>query len=407
MGASVIIKMFITRNREVFAHGLVANMISSMGDLLAGATLGFMTNTLALLPGLMVLIPPAIGMRGNIFGALGSRLGTAMHIGTFEMTIKKGSVLRQNIEASIFLTMIISLLMGLFAKLITDLMGFPSISVWDFIFISVLGGMLAGFVLIFINILVAYIGFKKGWDIDNFSAPIITAAGDIVTLPMLFLSAIIVLNFPEVIITLFSILFIILTLVVSFFAAKSKEELMRRILIECIPVLILCILLDIGAGMTIEHKLEELVAFPAILVMIPPFLEDANALGGILTARLASMLHMGLIKPRRIPGRIEIENFAIILILSLWVFTLVGISSHFVAELLGLSSPGLWAMLLISLLAGLLTILVLVIISYYIATLTFRFSLDPDNHSIPLTSSAIDFVGAFFLMETLLLIGIA
>jgi mgtE-like transporter len=406
MGARVIIRAFITRNREVFAHGLVANMISSIGDLLAGATLGFMTNTLALLPGLMVLIPPAIGMRGNIFGALGSRLGTAMHIGTFEMTVKKGSVLRQNLEASIFLTMIISLLMGVFAKLITDLMGFPSISIWTFIFISVLGGVLAGFVLIFVNIFVAYIGFKKGWDIDNFSAPIITAAGDIVTLPMLFLSAIIVLSFPEVIITLFSVLFIIATFITLIFAARSKEELARRILIESIPVLSLCAILDIGAGMTIEHRLEELVTFPALLVMIPPFLEDANALGGILTSRLASMLHVGLIKPRKIPGGLEIENFAIILILSLWVFTLVGISSHLVALLLGLSSPGIWVIILISLVAGFLTVAVLTVISYYIATLTFHFSLDPDNHSIPLTSSAIDFVGAIFLMEALFLIGV-
>jgi len=406
MGARVIIKAFITRNREVFAHGLVANMISSIGDLLAGATLGFMTNTLALLPGLMVLIPPAIGMRGNIFGALGSRLGTAMHIGTFEMTVRKGSVLRQNLESSIFLTMIISLLMGVFAKLIIDLMGFPSISIWAFIFISVLGGVLAGFVLIFVNIFVAYIGFKKGWDIDNFSAPIITAAGDIVTLPMLFLSAIIVLSSPEVIVFLFSVLFIIATFISLIFTVRSKEELTKRILIESIPVLSLCAILDIGAGLTIEHKLEELVTFPALLVMIPPFLEDANALGGILTSRLASMLHIGLIKPRKIPGGVEIENFAIILILSLWVFTLVGISSHLVALLLGLSSPGIWVMILISLLAGFLTIVALTIISYYIATLTFHFSLDPDNHSIPLTSSAIDFIGAIFLMEALFLIGV-
>ncbi|MCQ5375886.1 MAG: magnesium transporter, partial [Methanomassiliicoccales archaeon] len=145
---------------------------------------------------------------------------------------------------------------------------------------------------------------------------------------------------------------------------------------------------------------------PALLVMIPPFLEDANALGGILTSRLASMLHIGLIKPRKIPGGIEIENFAIILILSLWVFTLVGISSHLVALLLGLSSPGIWVMILISLLAGFLTIVALTVISYYIATLTFHFSLDPDNHSIPLTSSAIDFIGAIFLMEALFLIGV-
>ncbi len=82
---------FLGRNKSVFTLGFIGLIISSVGDLAAGATLGFMTDTLALLPGLMVLIPPAIGMRGNIFGALGSRLGTSMHVGTFELSLKRAA----------------------------------------------------------------------------------------------------------------------------------------------------------------------------------------------------------------------------------------------------------------------------------------------------------------------------
>jgi len=55
-------------------QALAALLVSSAGDLLAGVTLGAISDTLALLPGLLVLVPAAIGMRGNIFGALGSRL---------------------------------------------------------------------------------------------------------------------------------------------------------------------------------------------------------------------------------------------------------------------------------------------------------------------------------------------
>ena len=39
-----------------------------------------------MLPGLIVLVPAAIGMRGNVFGALGSRLGTQIHAGTFRLS---------------------------------------------------------------------------------------------------------------------------------------------------------------------------------------------------------------------------------------------------------------------------------------------------------------------------------
>jgi len=39
------------------------------------------------------------------------------------------------------------------------------------------------------------------------------------------------------------------------------------------------------------------------------------------------------------------------------------------------------------------------------AVFTFKFNLDPDDHSIPITSSAIDFVGAIFFIAVVVLIG--
>src|SRR5438067_11837086 len=81
-------------------QGLAALLVSSGGDLLAGLTLGAITGTLADLPGLLVLVPAAIGMRGNIFGALGSRLGTASHAGKFSLSSRIETVVGQNIGPS-------------------------------------------------------------------------------------------------------------------------------------------------------------------------------------------------------------------------------------------------------------------------------------------------------------------
>lgn len=398
---------FFSRNRSVFTLGLVALMISSMGDLLAGATLGSMTEALKALPGLMILITPAIGMRGNVFGALGSRLGTAMHIGTFEMSTKKGSLLRSNMESSLLLTLVMSVIMGILASIVATALGSRDIRVEMLVFISVLGGMLAGFVLIFINILVAYLGFKRNWDIDNISAPLITAAGDIVTLPMLFLAAIVVLNSPDLAIQVFAVLFVAATAFLTYRALFNGHGEARRIFVHSSPILIICIMLDIIAGVTIDQQLEGLVALPALLVLIPPFLEDANALGGILTSRFSSLLHMGILKPNRFPGKVAMENFAIIYLFSMWVFTLVGISTYAVALLLELGTPPLWEVVLLSITAGLVTVTALNIISYYVSVFTFRMRLDPDDHSIPLTSSAIDSVGAIALMSFIIIFGLA
>jgi mgtE-like transporter len=402
---------FFGRNKNVFTLGFIGLVISSVGDLAAGATLGFMTDTLALLPGLMILIPPAIGMRGNIFGALGSRLGTAMHVGTFELSLKRGSMLRQNLVASLLLTMVMSFLMGAMAKFISVALGVNSISIEDFVFISVLGGALAGGVIVLINILVASVGYRRGWDIDNISAPIITAAGDIVTLPMLFIAALIVTgslgSVMHSYIQVFSILFLAVSVYLAYRAYKMKKSETKRIIIQSAPVLLICIILDIAAGLTIENQIEGLVTLPALLVLIPPFLEDANALGGILTSRLSSMLHMGTLEPTRAPNRTTWENFAIIYIFSLWVFTLVGVTSYFVAVILGLGAPSLLQMVVLSLAAGLITVTILNLIAYYVAIYAYKFGLDPDDHSIPLTSSAIDAVGAISLMVMIVLLNLA
>jgi mgtE-like transporter len=108
-----------------------------------------------------------------------------------------------------------------------------------------------------------------------------------------------------------------------------------------------------------------------------------------------------------VPGKVALENFAIIYIFALWVFILVGVSSYAVAVLLNLGTPSQGQMVLLTLVAGLVTVTVLNLVSYYVAVLTFRLSLDPDDHSIPLTSSAIDSIGAISLMVFIVVFGLA
>ncbi|MFA5300599.1 MAG: magnesium transporter, partial [Lutibacter sp.] len=76
-------------------------------------------------------------------------------------------------------------------------------------------------------------------------------------------------------------------------------------------------------------------------------------------------------------------------------------------QLLGLSSPHLLELVALSLLAGMITVTILNLISYYVATVAFRYAMDPDDHSIPFTSSSIDFIGAGALMVCIVLLGIA
>ena len=55
------------------------------------------------------------------------------------------------------------------------------------------------------------------------------------------------------------------------------------------------------AGLTIEKRFESFLVYPALLVLVPPFLEDSGALGGILSARVSTKLHLGTL----VPGPVE------------------------------------------------------------------------------------------------------
>ena len=398
------LKHFFHDFSDLFRQAPFSLLFCSFTGLLAGVGLSLMTDMLQLLPGLMILIPPAIAMRGNVYSALVSRLGTSMHLGLFSPTLKKGNVLYQNVYASLLLTMILSVILGLLAKLMANAFGTSSISVYGFILISVIGGLISGIALLGIAVLVSIIGYRRSWNLDNVSSPIITSAGDMITIPTLFLAAILLQKSPDAFVTILSTLFVFVAVLCLVKGMKTDDSAIKRILIESIPMLFLCAILCTLAGITLDIQLKGLIAIPAILVIIPPFLGESNALGGILSARLSSMLHIGTIKPQRVPDKLVASNFAVIYLFSICVFLFVGVLTYAASIILGISSPSIFEMLSISLLGGVLCTTFLNFASYYIAILSFRFGLDPDNDTIPLITSLTDVVGVFCLLFAMFLI---
>jgi mgtE-like transporter len=387
-------------------QGLAALLVSSVGDLFAGLTLGAITHTLETLPGLLVLIPAAIGMRGNIFGALGSRLGTAIHTGTFRLSRRADTVVGQNVLASIALTFSISLALAVLAKTVAVAFGVAdTISILDFAVISVVGGAISSVVVLALTLAVAALSVRRGWDMDNVAAPLVTAAGDMVTLPSLFLATYLI---DRTIVTpVLGVLTVVVAVASMVATLRTGHQLLRRIVRESFPVLLIAGLVDVIAGLTIEHRLESFLAFPALLVLVPPFLEDTGALGGILASRLASKLHLGIIEPTAAPQRPARDDFLLIAFFALPVFVLVALSADLAALVFNQASPGALRMVEVSLLGGFLATSVAIVVAYYGSIAAFRLGLDPDNHGIPLLTSTMDLVGAVTLILAVYIVGIA
>lgn len=391
--------------RRTISQGFVALLLSSLGSLVAGIALGSITGTLQELPGLMILLPAAIGMRGNIFGALGSRLGTSIHAGLYEPKLTRGGILHQNVYAATVLTLSVSLLLGVLAKTFSVAFGVSSISVVDFVVISILGGVLSSLVVGAFTVLLSIQAHRHGWDMDSVSSPLVTAAGDLVTIPALFLATFVV--DIEGVTAAVAVATTILAIALTVRGLLTDLPGAKRVLRESLPLLAVASTIDIFAGLVVEARLDRFLTFPALLVLIPPFLEAAGALGGILSSRLASKLHLGVIAARGRPESLVLLDFSIIFLFAAVTFALTGIAAHFAAVIVGLASPGIVTIIGISMLAGLIATISAVGVAYYTAVVTFRRGLDPDNFGIPLITSSMDFVGVIALIIGLVTFGVA
>jgi mgtE-like transporter len=108
--------------------------------------------------------------------------------------------------------------------------------------------------------------------------------------------------------------------------------------------------------------------------------------------------------PPRFSG--AIEDIILVYVYAIPVFVFLGLSSSVAAHVVNAASPGVLWMLLLSLLAGFFATTAAVLVGFYAAVATFRFGLDPDNHSIPLVTSSLDLLGAVSLILAIVILGL-
>jgi mgtE-like transporter len=398
---------YLTEEKETLRQGFAALFLSSTGELVAGIVLAGIAGTLDELVGLAVLIPAAIGMRGAIFGAMGSRLSTSIQTGLFELNLRRG-VLAENVQAAAVLSLVSGVFLAILARMLCGILGVETeLSVVDYIVISTVGGIIAGLLLLGITVLVARLSVARGWDMDNIATPMLTAAGDILTLPSLVVATFLI-GIPVFSSALGATL-VVAAAATGFFGLRFGAENLKRILTESFPILALTGTVTILVGVALQDREEQFTTLLALSILLPAFLQEGGALGGILSSRLSSKVHLGLIEPRGIPQFAAFRDFTLTYIFAAGVYVFVGAASHFIAVVLfppG-SSPGLLAMIGISALAGLITTTTAVLAAYYGSTVSYRLGLDPDTYGIPIITAAVDLLGFMSLIIALIVFGLA
>ncbi len=174
-----------------FREILLSQFVSLIGGLIVGVVLAIYTDKLLLVPGMLIILPGFLEMRGNISGTFASRIASGLFLGVIKARNNSTKLIRGNKRASLILSMIVALFLGLMAFLFNYIaLGVitPAIIALPFI-----AGVLSEMVEIPLTLFATIYFYRKGHDPNNIMGPFITSTGDISSVMALLIAMVIVL----------------------------------------------------------------------------------------------------------------------------------------------------------------------------------------------------------------------
>ncbi len=173
-----------------FKELLSSELVSIIGGLIAGTILAASTDKLLLLPGMLILLPGFLEMRGNISGSLASRLSSGLFLGVISPRLRNSKIIKGNLLSSFFLVLVTSLVLGLTAFAFSYYV-FHIVS-WKIVGLPVLAGLIANAIEVPLTMGVTFYLFRKGHDPNNIMGPFVTSTGDITSIVALLVSILII-----------------------------------------------------------------------------------------------------------------------------------------------------------------------------------------------------------------------
>ena len=243
----------------------------------------------------------------------------------------------QNTAAALILSLVVSVELALLAKGVAIVFNVsPTMSTVDFITVSAVGGAIASLVVLGITLVMAsgsvrFVGSRqrRGPTRDrnrrrHHLAGLVWAAA---------------LTGRGGISGSIAVVVSIVSIIGVGWSLRTDHTILRTVMRESLPILTVAGILDLIAGITIEKRLEDFLEFPVLLILLPGFLGTAGALGGVLSSRLATKVHLGLVRPGALRGASGLD-IVMIFTLCIPIFAVAGIVAEFGGLITGQASPG-------------------------------------------------------------------
>jgi len=369
-------------------------MLCNVGDYISGLFLHIFEPIIRAVPMIMAFLPVASDARGNVYSSYGSRLGTLLHLGVLERYLKSELV------ALAILLVTVNLWVGVLVLIISRVVGEGGLNFIDTLFVPLFSALASAVFMVPATTWLALASFKRGLDPDNLVSPMTTLLGDLVTIPTIVLGYLIAENMSEPC-KLATVSILVLVAVASsaytlhnVWSGNKIFERSIKIVKENLPVIIVATSFSGIAGTILLKNLEVILALKGILAVVPAFLEDGGAIACRFSARLTTMLHLGKVELEVIPRNKWVwKQIVINFVHALTLFSSLGMFGMIVSITTNISYTCALKVFLTVLLAGLLLTLVISILAYYLALLSFKIGIDPDNVLAPILTSIADAVG--------------
>jgi mgtE-like transporter len=164
---------------QAYREALPVLLVSAVGGLFAGLILDGMRGDLRTVSGLLALVPALLATRGNVYGAMGAKLSTALHQGLIEPTpVPNDRRVYTAVTAAMLNGVVISVVAAGIAYAALLALGRPA-SLATLAAIGLVAGVLSGIALTIIVVGAVFAGYRRGLNPDTLVGPVVTTTGDV------------------------------------------------------------------------------------------------------------------------------------------------------------------------------------------------------------------------------------